>query len=219
MNRAIVLNKTKLSPSLFLLTLRPKPGFAFKAGQFVIVPLPPDPQAPSDAKPPKGFYSIASSEHDPGELELLIEQREHYVSNWMCTRRGGDRVSLEGPLGKFGLSGKPRPQAFLGFKAGMAPLRSMILSQLESGSTQMVELYLGQPDLLFDAQWKQLAAQYRHFSYHPAADPAAALIEARSGHKDADIYLAGFNREVEPMLAALEGAGFDKASVKCEKFG
>src|SRR5260221_9389121 len=121
MNHAIVLDKISLGDQLYLLRLRPEPGFSFKAGQFVIVPLPKDPQAPADSKAPKGFYSIASAEQEPRELELLVEQREGYVSHWICTRRGGDRLWLDGPMGKFALSRKERPQLFLGYKAGLAP--------------------------------------------------------------------------------------------------
>jgi ferredoxin-NADP reductase len=218
MTHAILLDKIALGDSLFLLRFRPDPGFRFKAGQFVIVPVPADPNAPPPSKPPKGFYSICSAEQDTHEVELLIEHREGYVSGWMTSRRPGEEMSFDGPLGKFALTGQGKTQAFLGYKAGLAPLRSMILTLLKSEGTGPVHLFLGQPDLLFDAEWRTLEKESPRFHYHPSPDPAAALASALKG-KDAQIYTAGFTKEIEPMLATLEAAGFDKALIKAEKFG
>jgi NAD(P)H-flavin reductase len=216
---SVVLDKTHLAPHLVLLKLRPERPLGFKAGQFAIVSLPQDPLAAAGAKPPKGFYSIASAEQDQREFELLVELREHYVSKWMASRRASDQLSLEGPLGKFGLSGQARPQAFLGFKAGVAPLRAMILSLLTAGFKAPLSLFLGEPELVFDAEWKALQAKYPQFHYAPAADPARALAAAMPGREGVDVYCAGFNHEVDPMLASLSAAGFDKSLLKAEKFG
>jgi NAD(P)H-flavin reductase len=226
----------KLGPTLFLLKVAPEGGLAFKAGQFVIVTLPPDPAAEPGAKAPKGFYSIASAEQDKAELELLIEHREGYVSGWMTSRQAGELLALEGPLGKFALAEtEARTQIFLGFKAGLAPLRSMILSLLKAGSTQHLHLFLGgqgTAGLLFDAEWRALEKTQEKFHYHPVVsptpdnpfvgknqDPSDELNKKmihKAGHM---VYLAGFNREVEPMLAKLIEAGFDKDFIKVEKFG
>jgi NAD(P)H-flavin reductase len=204
----------EIAPSLFKLALKPEAPFAFKAGQFVIIPLPPDPQAPEGSKPPKGFYSIASSEEEAGLLELLIEHREGYVSGWMTSRKPGEKLGLEGPLGKFGLQDPfTRTQVFWGGKAGMAPLRSMILSLARSAPAQDLHLFAADP--LLEAEWRKLEALEPRFHYHLGGEPAAALKE----RKGLDIYLAGFNREVEPMLEKLLEAGFEKDSVKVEKFG
>lgn len=216
---SVVLDKTQLAHNLVLLKLRPESPLGFKAGQFVIIPLPQDPAAPAGGKAPKGFYSIASAEQDQHEFELLVELREHYVSKWMASRRASDQLPLEGPLGKFGLSGQARPQAFLGFKAGVAPLRSMILSLLTAGFQAPLHLFLGEPELVFDSEWLALKAKYPQFHYSHAADPAAALAAAIPARDNVDIYCAGFNHEVDPMLAGLTAAGFDKTQIKSEKFG
>jgi NAD(P)H-flavin reductase len=214
----------EIAPSLFKLALKPEAPFAFKAGQFVIIPLPPDPAAAEGSKAPKGFYSIASAEQDQGLLELLIEHREGYVSGWMTALKAGSRLSLDGPMGKFGLKeGQAKALAFLGYKAGLAPLRSMILSLARSKAGRELHLFLGAPspaELLMDAEWKELASKEPLFHYHPqTGDPAEGLLKALPGRKDIEIYIAGFNREADPMLARLLEAGFEKDSVKIERFG
>jgi ferredoxin-NADP reductase len=219
MKNAIVSSIQGLGSGLFLLRLSPEGGLEFRAGQFIIVHLPPDPQAAPGSKPPKGFYSLASAQHRGGELEILVEKRGGYVSEWMCARQVGDTLQLEGPLGKFSLADPGQDtQLFLGSKAGLAPLRSMIQSLLHSAPQRQLQLFLG-GEPLFDGEWRSLAASTPRFHYHPSSDPAAELIGSVAERDGLDIYLAGFNAEVEPMLASLLEAGFDKACIKVEKFG
>jgi NAD(P)H-flavin reductase len=236
MPTATVNSIEKLSSSVFLLRLKTDGELHFKAGQFIIVSIPQDPSAPEGSKIPKGFYSIASAEQDSQELELLIEHHEGYVSAWMTSRKAGDKLQFDGPMGKFGIhEAGNRTQIFLGFKAGLAPLRSMILSLINSGSNQHIHLFLGAEGtqgLFFDPQWRALEKSLEKFHYHPVVrptpenpfigknqDPADELIKKmthKSGHL---IYIAGFNREVEPMFEKLVQAGFEKDFIKIEKFG
>lgn len=236
MPSAIVSSIEKLGTTVFLLRLRPETDLHFKSGQFLIMAIPKDPTAPEGGKAPKGFFSIASAEQDCQELELLIEHREGYVSGWMTARKPGDLLSFEGPLGKFSLhEPQSRTQIFLGFKAGLAPLRSMILSLINAGSSQHIHLFLGAhgtQELLFDSQWRALEKSLEKFHYHPVVrptpenpfvgknqDPADELIKKMTHKIGHAIYLAGFNREVDPMLGKLHATGFEKDFIQVEKFG
>ncbi len=234
MFQATVLSAAQLTPTLVLLKLKCLGGLAFKAGQFIVVHIPADPADPQ-SKPSKGYYSLASAEQDE-DVDLLVEHRQGHASAWLCARKPGDQLECEGPLGKFGLAEtQTRTQIFLGYHAGLAPLRSMILSLLRTDHPGHVHLFLaghGQAELLFDAEWRALALKDLKFHYHPVLqptadnpflgknqDPADELVKKmvhRGGHQ---IYLAGFNKEVEPMLPKLEAAGFDKDHIKVEKFG
>jgi phenol hydroxylase P5 protein len=219
MKQATITAVDTLAPRLFRLRLKPQGGLEFKAGQFIIVSLPQDPSAAPGAKAPKGFYSLASPEQDASEIEILVEERAGYVSNWMCGRRPGDELSLEGPLGKFLV----RPdfqgvQVFLGSKAGLAPLRSMILSLARKDPRPQTHLFLG-GEKVMDQEWLNLAKSTAAFQYHPCEDPAAKMLETIMPGPGHAIYMAGFNAEVEPMLARLLEAGFEKDSISVERFG
>jgi NAD(P)H-flavin reductase len=172
------------------------------------------------------------------ELELLIEHRPDGgpVSAWMSARQPGDSFDVQGPLGHFGLvEGQDVGQAFLGSRAGLAPLRSMIHSALAHGGTKPVWLFLGAhgaADLLLDAEWRALDAKEARFHYLPViqptaenpfqgknSDPADELLKKIAQRTGVRIYLAGFSKDVDPMLAKLKAAGFADTDLKAEKFG
>lgn len=208
---AVVIARESLGPTLVRLKLRLPDGWTFQAGQFVIIHVP---QRPEDAKAPKGFYSIASAPASLPIVELLIEHREDggYVSGWISGRDVADALSIEGPLGHFGLgedAGATR--VFLGSGAGLAPLRSMILA----GHGHEQRLFAA-PSLL-DGEWAQLAATEGRFKAAPLPAPADLPAALPSG--PCRYYLAGFSRDLEPLKQALQDAGVQAEHIKLEKFG
>jgi ferredoxin-NADP reductase len=238
--RASVLSNITVSPSVYLLRARisGEPAFTFRAGQFVVIPLPPEAGLSATAKPLKGFFSIASAEQADTELEFLIEHRHNGgpVSAWMSSRQAGDSFEVQGPQGHFALQDlQEKGQVFLGFRAGMAPLRSMILSSLAQGGSKHHWLFLGAigtADLLLDTEWRVLAAKDPRFHYIPVvqptaenpfvgknADPADELLKKIAQRHGLRLYIAGFNREVDPMQAKLLAAGFAGEDIRVEKFG
>ncbi len=252
---ATVLSNTAVTPAVFLLkvVVEGEPAFSFKAGQFIVIPLPPEAglkysaspeQAPSagsgqvPGKPLKGFFSIASAEQAGAELELLVEHRHDGgpVSSWMSSRKKGDTFPVQGPLGHFGLhETHEKGQAFLCFRAGVAPLRSMIHSSLAHGGTKHHWLFLGaagMADLLLDQEWRALAAAEPRFHYLPViqpthenpfqgknSDPADEFLKKIAQRTGLRVYLAGFSKDLEPMHAKLLAAGFAAGDLKMEKFG
>jgi ferredoxin-NADP reductase len=222
---AKVLNNENIGPHVQKLTLQAPDGWTFKAGQFVILPVPPRPE---DAKPLKGFYSIASAETALPQLELLVEHRPEGgpVSAWASSLAGGTEVQMDGPMGHFGLAEGGQGQAFIGSRAGLAPLRSLLLSSLARESAQEHWLFLGgatADELLMDAEWRGLQAREPRFHYAPVLGDAAALAAAVIGRlqpQDAlRLYAAGFSRDMDPLKAALLDGGFAAEALKVEKFG
>jgi len=222
------------APSLFLLRLAGAGGMKFRAGQFVgVVPLLEAEQEGASLR--TGLYCIASGEGDE-PLELLVEERKGPLSQWICGRKPGDTLTLDGPAGNFVLADpEARTQIFLGSRAGLGPLRAMILTLTKAAPQQHCHLFLGargSAELIFDSQWRALEARCDKFHYHPVVqptaenpffgknqDPADELIKKmvhRTGH---DLYLAGFNHDVDPMRAKLEAAGFEKDRIRVERFG
>jgi len=237
---ATVTANLRVSPSVHLLraTVEGDAPFAYKAGQFVIVPLPPEAGLGANGKPLKGFYSMASAEQSGAAIDLLIEHRSDGgpVSAWMSGRQAGDRFEVQGPLGHFGLADTlTKGQAFLGSRAGVAPLRSLILSSLALGGDKHHWLFLGAQgaaDLLLDEEWRALAQAQPRFHYLPVvqptaenpfqgknSDPADELLKKIAQRSGLRLYLAGFSKDVDPMLAKLKAAGFADEDLKAEKFG
>jgi benzoate/toluate 1,2-dioxygenase reductase subunit len=222
---AKVLSNLNVGPHVQQLTLQAPEGWTFQAGQFVILPVPPRPE---HAKPLKGFYSIASAETALPQLELLVEHRPEGgpVSAWASRLAAGTEVQMDGPLGHFGLAEGGQGRAFIGSRAGLAPLRSLLLSSLAQGGAQEHWLFLGgatADELLLDAAWLDLQAREPRFHYVPVLGDAAALAAAVIGRLRAQdaprLYAAGFSRDMDPLKAALLEGGFAADTLKVEKFG
>lgn len=236
---AAVHSNEAVAPTVRRLILKVSdPAWTFKAGQFVIVPVPQpldsradEPGASlgagsrSQAKPLKGFYSIASAEFRLPLLELLVEHRDGggYVSGWVSALQPGSLVTLEGPLGHFGLDeGGAGDEAFIGTRAGLAPLRSLLLSSLARHGGGKRWLYVGAAsaqDLLLDAEFLALAASEPRFQYVPCVGKDPAAEAAATLPKDARVYAAGFKRDLDPLKAHLLERGFDAARLRFEAFG
>jgi ferredoxin-NADP reductase len=226
LNTAAILSNGSVSPTVRRLALRVQDGFRFQAGQFVILPVPPAPGADADAKPAKGFYSVASPPGILPTLELLVEHREGggWVSAWLSARGPGEQLKLEGPLGHFGLlPAAAAPRAFLCQRAGLAPLRSMLLQGLAEGSGEHW-LFLGgagKADWLLHEEWQAMAADHPGFRYRPLVGGGAELAAAAAAElpRQSQVYVAGFSADVATAQSGLLGAGFDPAGIKLEKFG
>jgi len=227
LNSAAIISNSALSPTVRRLALRVDADFRFQAGQFVILPVPPAPGSEPDAKPGKGFYSVASPPGILPTLELLVEHREGggWVSAWISARGPGEQLKLEGPLGHFGLMPgvPPGPRAFLCQRAGLAPLRSMLMQGLAEGAGEYW-LFLGgagRADWLLHEEWEALAADHPAFHYRPLAGGGAELAAAAAAAlpRQSQAYLAGFSADVAAAQAGLLAAGFEAASMKIEKFG
>ena len=219
--RARVVSKHLEAPGLIRFGLEAPAGFTFAAGQFVILPVPGEP----GGKPLKGFYSLASAPAALPRLELLVEHREGGgpVSAWVSSRAIGDELAFEGPLGHFRLIDGAGPCAFLGRRAGLAPLRSLIHEALAQGSEAW--LFLGgddRDDWLLHEEWEALAGREPGFRYRTvlgSGTELAALALAQGLGAVARFHLAGFTREVQPAQEALLAAGVPAERLKAEKFG
>lgn len=98
-------------------------------------------------------------------------------SNYLCDLRAGDPVALSGPQGKRFLLPKDVDSydyLFLATGTGIAPFRGMVMELLSAPNgpcRSRVELIMGAPystDLLYDAQFQNLARSHANFRYHTA---------------------------------------------------
>ena len=98
--------------------------------------------------PLRRSYSLAVPvEQAGGQLTLLVRfmpgQQPGNGSSYMYTLKQGDTVRFSGAFGDFAIKPGGREKVFIGGGAGMAPLRAMIRSLLQSGASEPVHFWYG----------------------------------------------------------------------------
>jgi NAD(P)H-flavin reductase len=157
-------------------------GFAFKAGQFVLLDIPLVENA-SDVQP--RAFSIASA---PAEAEILFVMKMKAggrASRWIEEIvRPGTTVAMKGPFGMFTL--KPDDagdRLLIGTSTGVAPFRSMVIDRMQAGDARRTDLVFGvrsEEDLFWKDEFTKLSQQYDSFFLHCAlSQPSDAWV----GHR------------------------------------
>lgn len=120
-------------------------------------------------------YSMANAPSESGELEFHIKRTDGGIATagWIFDGLAvGERVSLRGPLGQFGITAKrEEPAILIGGGTGLAPLTSIVRHALEHDLLPELYLYHGgrRRDDLYDVEYfRELEREYPHFHYRPA---------------------------------------------------
>ncbi len=207
------------------------PQFAFKAGQFVTVPV---------AEGVLRSYSIASPPEDPRWLKLAVDvQPGGPGSRFFAALQPGQDVKFQGPYGAFVVRDDAQPHlVFVGTGTGIAPLRSMILDLERRGQgDRRMTLFFGVrfvDDLMYHGEFLALAAKYPDtFTYIPTLSrpedgdwpgdtgrvttviPRLLAPEVAAG---ATAYLCGSKEMLKEVTEILVGLGMDRKHVKKEQF-
>ena len=195
-------------------------SIAFKAGQFVSFEVPKEGQPRPVTRP----YSIASSPGQRDRILLVLNLVQGGPgSNYLFGLREGERASFKGPAGAFYLRDEGvRDLLFVATGTGIAPLRSMILAQLERGESRSVTLFWGlrsQRDLYWQEELTALAADHPNFSFvttlsrpdpgwKGASGRVTALIDAQvSSVGNLAVYLCGGSGMIKDVTARLNAKG------------
>lgn len=138
---------------------------AFTAGKYVIFQI----------GPPKLRHtlSIASSPADGKTIDILQSVAPMGEgSKWMLGLKAGDTVRFLGPLGKFMLQKESTKQkVFVATGCGLAPLRAMIMDELNgqgTGNNKQMTLFWGlryEEDVFWKKEFDALAARYPNFHF------------------------------------------------------
>ncbi|MFW6080955.1 MAG: NADH:ubiquinone reductase (Na(+)-transporting) subunit F [Desulfosalsimonas sp.] len=127
-------------------------------------------------------YSLANppSEPDPLMFTVRIATPPPDVpgappgvgSSYIFSLKQGDKVTLSGPFGSFGVKETGREMCFIGGGAGMAPLRGQIREQLLAKKTQRRATFWygarNRQEMLYDEEFRKLDSDFENFSYHVA---------------------------------------------------
>jgi len=207
------------------------PQFAFKAGQFITVPV---------AEGVLRSYSIASAPEDPRWLKVAVDvQPGGPGSRFFASLQPGQELKFQGPYGAFVVRDDAHPHlVFVGTGTGIAPLRSMILDLERRGQGhRRMTLFFGvrfADDLMYHDEFLALAAKHPDtFTYIPSLSrPEGSDWPGDTGRvttviprllppevaAEATAYLCGSKEMLKEVTEILVGLGMDRKQVKKEQF-
>ncbi|MHC4591814.1 MAG: FAD-binding oxidoreductase [Planctomycetota bacterium] len=170
--RTVVEAITELNYDTRMVTLRllEPVEIAFKPGQYIQLETPPYGKTP---EPVYRAYSIASSPSVNESVELIIR----LVPNGICTTfvfevmKEGDEIRINGPYGDFYLREADGEIMFIAGGSGIAPIRSILLQMVETGSKRKATFFYGANelrDLYLVDEMKSFEEQLPNFTYIPA---------------------------------------------------
>jgi ferredoxin-NADP reductase len=161
-----LLERKQLSEHIYYIRFKPVDfQLEFKAGQYVIFHIP-----QGDGHPARRLYSMASPVTQKDEFSLIVEIVPNGVaSEYFMKMNIGDTVTTQGPAGMFTLAENDRDIIFLATGTGIAPIRSMILSELTINPQKKMTLFWGFPYFksvyLLD-EFMNLSKQYPNLTFY-----------------------------------------------------
>ena len=163
----------EITPTLREVMLRPdqKAGADFRPGSYVQLHIPRARGLFGPRKSLRRSYSLSLPVAQAGGcVTLLVRHVAGGIgSSYVHALKKGEQVAFNGPFGEFALRRGRNEKVFIGGGAGMAPLRSMIRAQLESGAKEAVRFWYGArgaDEVPYREEFDELALRYPHFSWH-----------------------------------------------------
>lgn len=207
-------------------------------------------RAASDA-PIYRAYSLASAPHEGQRLMFTVriatpppnvpEAPPGVGSSYVFSLKPGDRVTLSGPYGDFFAKATRREMCYVGGGAGMAPMRSHILHQLEALQTdRRITFWYGArsvSEMFYDEDFKRLEAEHPNFSYHVAlSEPQPGddwqgpvgfihqvlyenYLKDHDDPTEIEYYLCGPPPMIDAVTRTLDDLGVEPEMIAYDKFG
>ncbi len=208
-------------------------GFAFKAGQAVVVELLQPP--PGDGQKRRTF-SLVSAPFEP-TLGIATRMRDTAFKRALNALPDAAGVKLVGPIGQFTLQHASRPAVFVAGGIGITPFMSMLRQAAHDGSPQRLVLVYSNrrpEDAAFLAELQQLERQNRNFrlvATMTEMEKSAARWEGETGLVNAQLieraveglapplyYVVGPPGMVMAMVDTLRSASVAEESILTEEF-
>lgn len=189
-------------------------------------------------------YSISSSNVDTQHFDLIVEFFEGgLASTYLDNLQIGETAEFKGPAGIFVFKDTGRKKIFLVTGTGIAPVKSMIDSYLETGGTDELNLFFGlktRSDMYLLDHFSELKAQHANLSCDiclsreenlDGLDENVCSIgrvnqvcdvfieESGTSYADYDFYLCGSQQIVESLKEFVLGKGVPAEQVYFENFG
>lgn len=196
-------------------------------------------------------YSLANPPHERDVLKMTVKIATPppgtlgippgFGSSYVFGLKPGDRVTVSGPYGDFFTKESDREKCFIGGGAGIAPLRSHVLDQLEGAKTSnKITLWYGArtlKDICYQETFKHLDEIYDNFSYYISLsrpDPedgewtghvgyiqdqlAKRYLEHHEDPAEIEFYLCGPPVMIDGIVETLDRYGVDENMIAYDKF-
>jgi ferredoxin-NADP reductase len=209
-----------------------EPRFGFIPGQWLSV----------KASTPEGeeitrAYSIASPPSGNGPVAFCLNRvQEGFMSNYLCSLDEGAQIAFQGPFGNFTLHPPLCDTVFIATGTGIAPIRSMLhwlLEDAERHQGRQFWLLFGarrEPDIYYREEFERLAEEHANFHFLPTLSRPDENWKGLRGYvqehlpeivgtrTDMHAYICGLARMVKANRDLLKNRGWDRTSIRYERF-
>jgi len=190
----------------------------------------------SDGEEITRAYSIASPP-DGNRFALCLNRvPDGYMSNYLCDLQEGAELTGRGPFGDFTLHPPARDTLFIATGTGIAPFRSMLQWLFADPSRYLDKRYwllFGNrtgSDIYYHAEFQRLAAVHKSFEYLPTLSRGGpewrglrGYVQEHvpgivDGHTEIHAYICGLDKMVRANRELLKSLGWDRKSIRYEKY-
>ena len=158
------------------------------------------------------------------------------MSNFLCDMKDGDEISCQGPFGDFILRPPMRDTIFIATGTGIAPFRSMLhwlLADASRHEGRQLQLLFGsrtEQDIYYHEEFLQLAREHENLHYLPTLSRGASdwkglrgYVQEHvpgivSGQADMHAYICGLDKMIKANRELLKSLGWDRKSIRYEKY-
>jgi ferredoxin-NADP reductase len=189
-------------------------------------------------------YSIASAPSENACFAFCLNRvQDGFMSNYLCNLGGGAEISFQGPFGDFILRPPLRDTLLIATGTGIAPFRSMLEGMFAGGRAgapvaplherQQFWLLFGaryEQDIYYREEFERLAAEHANFHFLPTLSRGAPEWKGLRGYvqehvreivgsrTDMQAYICGLDKMVSANRALLKSLGWDRKSIRYEKY-
>jgi len=208
------------------------PRFGFVPGQWLSLK-----QTRPDGEELTRAYSIASPPADDSRFALCLNRvQDGFMSNFLCDMKEGENISWQGPFGDFILRPPLRDTIFIATGTGIAPFRSMLHWLLTDPSRHQGRSFFllfgsrTEKDIYYHQEFRQLAAQHANFDYLPTLSRGGPEWKGLRGYvqehvpgivqgrAEMNAYICGLDKMIKANRELLKGLGWDRKSIRYEKY-
>src|SRR6202158_5253934 len=208
------------------------PRFGFVAGQWLSFKT-----NKPDGEEITRAYSIASPPGEDNRFALCLNRvQDGFMSNFLCDMKEGEEIRCQGPFGDFILRPPLRDTVFIATGTGIAPFRSMLHWLLaERTRHQGRRFWLlfgarGEQDIYYREEFERLAAEHANFHFLPTLSRGTPAWKGMRGYvqehlaeiigtrTDMHAYICGLDKMVKANRELLKSLGWDRTSIRYEKY-